>query len=222
MLPKDTVPTKWPVPNKCVNLPLPLGTMTSNVHTCPLTTKAALVSAPTDSPPITRQARRPKTINIMSGFEISKSDMAMIYMSPDPYFDAFEQPLDLCKFDVENHPTAGLSLFERDGRIHLNTMSPGTPAAKIKDWCTRVKGTWLIKIGDTLISAVALAKDAITAATIAKVSSITLLFAHPKIRPNLSHNGVPIEASAPFTLMHNDQMNNRWEFSSVTEHLRSF
>ncbi len=155
MLPKDTVPTKWLVPNKCVNLPLPLGTMTSNVHTRPLTTKAALVLAPTDSPPVTRQARHPKTINIMSAFEISKSDMAMIYMSPDPYFDAFKQPLDLCKFDVEKDPTAGLSLFENNGHVHLATMSPGTPAAKIKDWCTRVKGAWLIKIGYMLISTVA-------------------------------------------------------------------
>ncbi len=146
----------------------------------------------------------------------------MIYMSPDPYFDAFEQPLGLRKFDVEKHPTASLSLFEQDGRIHLATMSPGTPAAKIKDWCTRVKNAWLIKIGDMLISTVALAKDAITAATIAKVSSITLLFAHLKICPNLSHNGVPIVSSAPFTLMHHNQMNNCWEFSSITEHLCSF
>jgi hypothetical protein len=116
----------------------------------------------------------------MSAFEISKSVMAMIYMSPDPYFDAFKQPLDLHKFDVENHPTAGLSLFEHNGCIHLATMSPGTPAAKIKNWCTHVKGAWLIKIGDTLILTVASAKDTITAATIAKVSSITLLFPTPR------------------------------------------
>jgi hypothetical protein len=68
MSPKDTVPTKWLVPDKCINLPLPLGMMTSNIYTHPLTAKAALVLAPTDSPPITRQTWRPKTINIMLAF----------------------------------------------------------------------------------------------------------------------------------------------------------
>ena len=84
--------------------------------------------------------------------------MAMIYLSPDPYYDAFEQPLDLRKFDIATHATAGLSLLESGGRLHLATMSPSTPAAKMKDWRTRVKGAWLIKISDVNVSTI---KDAI-------------------------------------------------------------
>ncbi len=48
----------------------------------------------------------------------------------------------------------------------------------------------------------------------------TLLFAHPEIHPNLSHNGHPIISSAPFSQSTHDQLNNRWEFSTVAEHLR--
>ncbi len=59
--------------------------------------------------------------------------MAMINMSPDPYFTSFKQPLDLRQFNFDKHPTAGLSLYKNAGRLHLATMSPGTPATKIKD-----------------------------------------------------------------------------------------
>jgi hypothetical protein len=96
-------------------------------------------------------------------------------MSLDPYFEAFEQPLNLCQFDLDTHPTAGLSLYEHDGQLLLVTMSPDTPAAKIKDWCSRLKGAWLIKIGDMLVTRVTLAKDAFTAAQLATAPLVTLL-----------------------------------------------
>ena len=50
-------------------------------------------------------------------------------------------------------------------------------------------------------------------------TSTVLLFAHPEIQPNLSHNGLPIVSSAPFTQATHDQLNNRWEFSTVADYL---
>ena len=105
----------------------------------------------------------------------------MIYMSPDPYFDAFEHPMDLRKVDLTKHATAGLNLYEADGRIYLASMSPGTTAAKIQDWRTRIRGAWLIKIGESVISSIA---DAIQALqTLVRDGSplTVLLFAHPEI-----------------------------------------
>jgi hypothetical protein len=138
--------------------------MTSSSHSSPIAAKAALVLAPKDSTPAPRMARHPKTINIMTAFKISKTNMAMIYMSPDPYFDAFEQPLDLRQFNLHRHPTTGLSLYEHAEHLHLATMSPNSPAAKIKDWCSHVKGAWLIQIGDTPVMTITSAKEALTAA----------------------------------------------------------
>ncbi len=222
MLPQDNFPSKWLVPNKCTKLPLLLVTMTSSSPSCPIAATATLISAPKDSTPAPGMARHHKTINIMTALEIFKTNMAMIYMSPNPYFDAFKQPLDLHQLDLCKHPTAGLSLYEHAGRLHLATMSPDSPAAKIKDWHSRVKGAWLIQIGDTPVTTITSAKDALTAAHLANTSSVTLLFAHPKIRPNLSHDGVSIVSSAPFTQSHHDQLNNRLEFSTVAEYLRSY
>jgi hypothetical protein len=51
--------------------------------------------------------------------------------------------------------------------------------------------------------------------------SVPLLFSHPEIRPNLSRNGLPIVSSAPFRQHVHDQLNNRWEFSTVAQHLQS-
>jgi hypothetical protein len=51
--------------------------------------------------------------------------------------------------------------------------------------------------------------------------STTLLFLHPEIQPNLSQEGIPIISLAPFLQLTHDQLNNRWEFSTVAEHLRS-
>jgi hypothetical protein len=49
----------------------------------------------------------------------------------------------------------------------------------------------------------------------------TLLIAHPEIRPNFSHNSLPIVLSTPFSQSTHDQLNNRWEFSTAADHLCS-
>ncbi len=51
-------------------------------------------------------------------------------MSPCPYFDAFEEELNLRKFDIAKHRTAGLCLAHIDGHLILGGMAPSTPAAR--------------------------------------------------------------------------------------------
>ena len=43
--------------------------------------------------------------------KITNDDMAIVYMSPDPFFDSFEEELDLRKWSFDKHHTAGLSLI---------------------------------------------------------------------------------------------------------------
>jgi hypothetical protein len=73
--------------------------------------------------------------------------MVMVYMSPDPYHESFEQTVDLRKFDLSKHPTGGLELYVRDGWVHLALISPSTPAAQIHDWHARIQGACFIKGG---------------------------------------------------------------------------
>ncbi len=54
-----------------------------------------------------------------------------------------------------------------------------------------------------------------------ELDTVLLLFSHPEIRPNLSKDGIPIVSSFPFSLQTHDQLNNRWEFSSVKDHLKT-
>jgi len=146
--------------------------------------------------------------------------MAMVYMSPDPYFEAFEEVIDLRKFDLKLHRTAGLCLAHLDNRLFLGCMTPGTPGAKIPHWRSRLKGAWLIKEGDKLVSSIADAQNAFTMANDSGSSFVKLLFTHPKIRQDISHDGLPIVSSAPFSQQVHDQINKHWDFSTVADYLR--
>jgi hypothetical protein len=91
---------------------------------------------------------------IALAYGIGKDNMAMVYMSPDPFFDAFEEDLDLRKWSFDKHRTAGLSLLLHNGRLYLGGMAPGTPGAKVDRWRVNLRGAWLIKIGTTVVSTI--------------------------------------------------------------------
>ena len=52
---------------------------------------------------------------IASGYHVDQSCMEMIYMSPSLYHDAFDEVIDIQRFDCAKYPTAGLSLLEKNG-----------------------------------------------------------------------------------------------------------
>ena len=52
---------------------------------------------------------------LVEDFKIGVQDTRMVYMSPDPYHKAFEQTIDLQKFDLYKHDTGGLNSYEREG-----------------------------------------------------------------------------------------------------------
>ena len=145
----------------------------------------------------------------MTAGDINRSGMAMIYMSPDPFFEAFEQLIDLRDFNLNNHPTAGLSLYERDGHLFLTTMSPSMLAAKILNWRPGVRSAWLIKVGQTIVNTINNVVVAFQNLHTSSNLTPVLFFAHPEIRPNLSHGGLPIFSSAPSTQSTHDQLKNR-------------
>ena len=79
---------------------------------------------------------------------------------------------------------------------------------------------WLIKVGDSIVESIDDVVRAFDGLRTSGSPSVTLLFSHPEVRPNLSQAGLPIVSSAPFTQHTHDQLNNQWEFSTVAEHLR--
>ncbi len=109
----------------------------------------------------------------------------------------------------------------RDNRVHLALISPSTPAAQIHDWRACIWGAWLIKAGDKTIQSIKDVAQAFDILCLESSPSTTLLLLHPKIRPNHSQEGIPIISLAPFSQLTHDQLNNRWEFSAVADHLQS-
>jgi hypothetical protein len=125
----------------------------------------------------------------------------------------------LRKFDLTKHSTAGLEFYESGGRLYLRSITPSTPAAKIPDWHSRVRGAWLIKVNDKEVSLIEDVALAFRVVDIDHRALVSLLFSHPEIRPNLSKDGLPIVSSSPFSSQVHDQLNNWWEFTTVAEHL---
>ncbi len=143
----------------------------------------------------------------------------MVYMSPSPYHDAFDEVMDIGKCDFSKHPTAGMSLIEQNGRLILAHMAPSTPGAKVPRWRTWLRGAWLIKIDDKSVTTIEDARKVFSTLSANGATSAHLLFAHPEVRPDISCRRLPIISSEPFSLLTHAQLNDRWEFSTVASHL---
>ena len=89
-----------------------------------MTAAAARLLAPQESPHAPgfiakTKVRSTPPSDIVTEYLIGQHDMATVYMSPDPYFEAFEEIIDLRKFDLTQHRTAGLCLAHSDNRLFL-------------------------------------------------------------------------------------------------------
>jgi len=142
--------------------------------------------------------------------------MDMVYMSPSPYHDAFDEVMDIRKWDFSKHPTAGMSLIEQNGQLILAHMAPSTPGAKVPRWRTWLRGAWLVKIAGKSVTTIEDARKVFETLSTNGDPSAHLLFAHPEVRPDISRHGLPIISSEPFSYA---QLNDRWEFSTVASHL---
>ncbi len=70
-------------------------------------------------------------LDIAGTYNVDGSCMAMIYMPPSPYHDAFDEVMDIRRCDFTKYPTASIFLLEKNGQLILAHMSPSTPGAKI-------------------------------------------------------------------------------------------
>jgi hypothetical protein len=146
-------------------------------------------------------------LDIVTEFLIGSHDMAMIYMSPDPYGRTFKKEIDLRKWDLTKHRTAGMRFLEKDGRLVLASINASTPAARIKRWRTHIHGAWLVSIDGTPVTTIA---EAAAAFARPRTHSLpcTLVFSHPKISPDISNKGLPIMSKDDFSQFTHDQLNN--------------
>jgi hypothetical protein len=146
--------------------------------------------------------------NIVAKFLIGPHDMAMIYISPNPYGRTFEKEVDLRKWDITRHCTTCMRLLEKDGRLVLALIDASTPAARIDCWRTHVRGAWLVSIDGTPVSTIAEAQDVFTPLQTSTHPCI-LVFSHPETSSDISNKGLPIMSKEDFSQFTHDQLNNR-------------
>ena len=228
-VPWPLLPTYNPQCRKFLDMPLPCLTTLLHLRETlaayqPMMAAAAwtfvLNEIQHDNPAITARVHSTSPSNIVAEYLIGKHDMATVYMSPDPYFEAFEETIDLQKFNLHRHCTAGLCLAQSNDSLFLGGMAPSTPGSKIPHWRSQLKGAWLIKVCNNPVSSIMDVQTTFATAIASGFTFIPLLFSHPEIQHNISHDGLPIVSSAPFSQHVHDQMNKCWDFTTVANYLR--
>lgn len=144
---------------------------------------------------------------IMCNHDITQKDMMMVYMSPHPYQDSFEEEFRLRYYNHEKLPTAGLVCIERNGRLYLQNIQPSTPAAKIRAWKIRIRNAWLIKVDNEEVHSVADIERIMARLSQSKAPRCTLLMAHSELKDGLTETGIP--------QINVDQLNYRYSFKRI-------
>jgi hypothetical protein len=190
---------KWKSPPHSLHAPLPL-----QITAAPMTLGACAARIKS-----TAMTMKDSAAAVVSEYLIGAEDMAMVYISPDPFYGAFQEELDLRRFDLATHGTAGLNFVEKDQRLFLALINPGTPGAHIPWWRTCICGAWLIKIDGTRVSTIADAMTIFCCLSTTNSCGCSLLFSHPKITPDILSTGLPIMSKSDFSQLTHNQLNNQ-------------
>jgi hypothetical protein len=86
-------------------------------------------------------------LNIINGMALDKEDtFAQVYLSPSPYFEAFEEEIDIPTWSPNDHHTAGFVFIQRNDALILVDILCSTPAAKIDKWRSRCQGATFFEV----------------------------------------------------------------------------
>ncbi len=128
---------------------------------------------------------------ILQEYNICSDDVAMVYLSQDPYHDSFTETLDLQKFDSNRTPTSGMHFLVADDRVLLQSIDESTPTARIHNWWSCIHHAWLVQINRKSVTMVKDVLQKIQAAESADMCDSKLLFSHPQIAHGLTNDKIP-------------------------------
>ena len=154
------------------------------------TTTASSLQAHSPSFPLSTGDPNPDALAVAT-YGIHSKDLHQVYFSPHCFGHAVVATFDYMGSPTTLHPTAGLVLTETDGQVFLNTISPGTPCAKIPHWKKRLRGARLLQVNDTVISST---QDVVTIFSLLPHKTrgtCELLFSTPELRDGLTAEGIP-------------------------------
>jgi hypothetical protein len=152
------------------------------------------------------------TMSLLYG--VSVADVAQVYLSLTPYNDAFEEKIDLQKFDFTRHRAAGMTFLPQDNRLILTSIVPSTLGARIPHWRTRLRGAWLLSVNGTPVQTLADVHQAFHGLSLSQSASCILLFAHPKIPHGILNKGLPLLCCDQISQLSINQLSNHWTSKS--------
>jgi hypothetical protein len=127
----------------------------------------------------------------VADYQIHLRDVAQIFMSPSAYNKVFEEYIDMKCFYPTNLPAGGMHFRTIGDRLILDSIAKGLPCAKSKDWQSRLKGAWLIRVDGMDVNTVAEINEALNVCLASGSFTCTLLFSHPEVRHGLTNEGIP-------------------------------
>jgi hypothetical protein len=139
--------------------------------------------------------------------DISSKDREMVYLSPSPFNNAFEEILDLRCYNPTISPTAGIICEEKSSKLFLRDMQKSTPAAKIRAWRSRLRGARIIAVNDTLVDTIEELSKALLQLKDSGHKHCRILLAHSAIKDGLVETGIP--------QVNIEQLNNRHSLMSI-------
>ena len=131
----------------------------------------------------------------------------MVYLSPHPFRNSFEEEFRLRMYDHQKHPTAGIICSTHNGRLYLQDILPSSPAAKIRAWRSRLRGAWLIKVDDAEVTTTDQLSSIMKRLADSKAPICRLLLAHSEIKHGQVETGIP--------QINADQLNHRYSFDRI-------
>jgi hypothetical protein len=208
VVPQPPLPPKAPskLPQRALFHPLPLR-VSSPPHV--YAARAALTSINVPAFDMVMPPSHPKRLehDMILSNDINNGDLEMVYLSPSPFLDAFEETIDLRKFDPTRFPTAGLECEELNGKIYLRAMTPSSPSAKIRAWRSRLRDAHVIAIDNKHVSTIDDIINVFLLLSTAGAKKCSLLLEHSAIREGLVESGIP--------QVNVDQMNSRFAFADT-------
>jgi hypothetical protein len=121
-----------------------------------------------------------------------QASFEQVYVSPTPYADAFEETIDISRWNWDvRHQAAGMRMIQVDERVFLAGMDPSTPAARIPRWRTRMRGAWIISVNGQQVNSITEVYRVVYQAVQEKKRQLSVILAHPEIKDGLSARGIP-------------------------------
>lgn len=205
---KPREPAPWPplhskeptkLPTQAIQTCIPIRLTEAPIARIEAATAAKLAS-PYHNSAITYQVNR---LNIIQDMDLDREEtFAQVYLSPSPYFEAFEEEIDIRNWTSNDHHTAGMVLVESNDRLILLDILKSTPAARIDKWRSRCRGATLMEVEGMPVRSPRDVNKVLLNLKGRNFKKCRITLAHSEIKAGLTSKGIP--------QLHIDQLNTRF------------